>query len=157
MIIGEEDIDRFIESQKTKKEKVKKQKDKTKVSSKRKGKAKEYEVEAILYKFGFIREPDSGIITGCDLKRVFNDKTIKYVEVKYRASGFKTLYKFLQQSKTNDVLVIQAKHEERLYILTEDKFLALLSEAGYDKFDEKQAGYDLWAYRKERRKSLKDA
>jgi len=123
--------------------------------SKQKGKRKEFEVETILYKYGFIREPDSGIITGCDLKRVVPGKAINYVEVKYRSGGFRTLYKFLEQSKTSDMLVIQASLKERLYVIPESKMLRLLEEAGYNDIKPEDPGYDLWVYRSEKRKSLK--
>ena len=126
--------------------------------NKRKGTKKEMELEELLYQFGFIRRLDSGIMTGGDVVRVVKDgKVLEVGENKFRhdGQGFEMLYKYFAQSHLTDFVVVGKANAKRLFVIPEDKFIRLLEEAGYGKFDEKNNGYIEWRARAEKRKSLK--
>jgi len=126
--------------------------------NKRKGTKKEMELEELLYEFGFIRRLDSGILTGGDVVRVVKDgKVLEVGENKFRhdGQGFEMLYKYFAQSHLTDFVVVGKANAKRLFVIPEDKFIRLLLEAGYDKFDEKNNGYMEWKARSEKRKVLR--
>lgn len=128
--------------------------------NKRKGVKKEMELEELLYKFGFIRRLDSGIMTGGDVIRVIKDgKVLEVGENKFRhdGQGFETLYKYFEQSRLVDFLVVGKANAKRLFVIPEDKFIRLLQEAGYDSFTEDAEGFIEWKTRSEKRRILKGA
>ena len=126
--------------------------------NKRKGVRKEMELEELLYRFGFIRRLDSGVMTGGDVVRVIRDGRVLGIgENKFRhdGQGFEMLYKYFAQSHLTDFVVVGKANAKRLFVIPEDKFIRLLEEAGYDKFSEVSNGYMEWRARAEKRKSLR--
>ena len=125
--------------------------------SRNKGIREERATEDVLYAYGFIRNPDSGAQTGSDLVRPLEDgKTLRCGERKYSgdSAGFKTLYRYLEQSSLNDFLIVRGQGKQPLYVLTEAAMLRVLSEAGYDRFHAMIPGYEKWRYRQKSRPSL---
>lgn len=125
--------------------------------NKRKGIKKEMALEELLYRYGFIRKLDSGVLTGGDVVRVIDDgKVLKVGENKFRhtGSGFEMLYRYFEQSRLTDFVVVGKANAKRLFVVPEDIFIQLLQEAGYDNFNEQTKGFAEWQARAEKEKFL---
>ena len=105
-------------------------------AQKNRGYRAEKRIEGKLENYGFKRMPMSGALGGSwsgDLRRDSPEyKTLQIVEVKHRDSGWTQLRKWLAQGNADLLILDEGANKDFLCVVTGDKFIRLLEEAGYE-------------------------